>query len=89
MARLARLALSEDEIELFREQLGRILEHARRVTSLETEGVPPTSHAISVSNVFRADEAGPGLGQREALHNAPEPENGHFRVPRITEGPEG
>ncbi len=86
VASLARLALSGEEIELFQQQLGRILEHARRVTSLDTEGVAPTSHAISLSNVFRADEVAPSLSQQEALANAPAAEEGHFRVPRIAEG---
>lgn len=85
VARLARLALSEEEITLFQGQLRRILEHAERVTSLDTEGVEPTSHAIPLSNVFREDEVGPCLAQDEALVNAPEAEEGQFRVPRIIE----
>lgn len=85
VARLARLELSEEEKALFEEQLGRILEHAARVTSLDTEGVPPTSHAIPLANVFRPDEPEPGLTQEEALAPAPEAEAGHFRVPRILE----
>lgn len=85
VARLARLALSEEEITLFQGQLRRILEHAERVTSLDTEGVEPTSHAIPLSNVFREDEVGPCLAQDEALANAPEAEEGQFRVPRIIE----
>lgn len=85
VARLARLALSEEEITLFQRQLRRILEHAERVTSLDTEGVEPTSHAIPLSNVFREDEVGPCLAQDEALANAPEAEEGQFRVPRIIE----
>lgn len=85
VARLARLALSEEEIILFQQQLARILDHAERVTSLDTEGVEPTSHAIPLSNVFREDEVGPCLTQDEALANAPEAESGQFRVPRIIE----
>ena len=85
VARLVRLALSDEEISTLQEQLGRILEHAERVTSLDTEGVPPTSHAIPISNVTRPDEVAPGLEQDEALANAPEAESGHFRVPRIIE----
>jgi len=85
VARLARLALSDDEIDVLKDQLSRILGHAERVTSLETEGVPPTSHAIPLSNVFRADEVVPGLSTEEALSNAPEVEMDHFRVPRILE----
>lgn len=85
VARLARLELTEEEIVLFQEQLGRILEHAARVTALDTEGVPPTAHAIELSNVFRDDELVPGLSHEEALAPAPESEAGHFRVPRIME----
>jgi aspartyl-tRNA(Asn)/glutamyl-tRNA(Gln) amidotransferase subunit C len=85
VARLARLELTEEEKSLFEEQLGRILEHAARVTSLDTEGVPPTSHAIPLANVLREDELIFGLTQEEALTLAPEAEEGHFRVPRILE----
>lgn len=85
MARLARLALTEEEKALFQGQLERILEHAAKVTSLDTEGVPPTSHAIPLSNVFRSDEVEPSITQEEALASAPEAEAGHFRVPRILE----
>ena len=88
VARLARLALTEEEIALYAEQLGRILGHADRVTSLDTEGVPPTAQAIALANVFRPDTPGepaPCLTQEEALANAPAVEAGHFRVPRILE----
>jgi aspartyl-tRNA(Asn)/glutamyl-tRNA(Gln) amidotransferase subunit C len=83
VAKLARLALSEEELELFRAQLSRILDHAARVTALDTEGIEPTSHAISLVNVFRSDETVPPLTQDEALSNAPLAEDGFFRVPRI------
>jgi aspartyl-tRNA(Asn)/glutamyl-tRNA(Gln) amidotransferase subunit C len=88
VARLARIALTEEEIALYGEQLGRILEHAARVTSLDTEGVPPTSHPLALANVFRPDEPGepaPCLSREQALANAPAVEAGHFRVPRIVE----
>jgi aspartyl-tRNA(Asn)/glutamyl-tRNA(Gln) amidotransferase subunit C len=91
VARLARLALSDEEIARYGEQLGRILGHAARVTSLDTEGVPPTAQAIALDNVFRADEVGapaPCLSQEEALANGPAVEAGHFRVPRIIEADE-
>lgn len=85
VARLARLELSADEASLFEEQLSRILDHAARVTSLDTEGVPPTSHAIPLSNVFRQDVVIDPIGRDAALANAPAEEKGHFRVPRILE----
>ncbi|MGH2689365.1 MAG: Asp-tRNA(Asn)/Glu-tRNA(Gln) amidotransferase subunit GatC [Actinomycetota bacterium] len=85
VARLARLALDDAELDALQAQLSKILEHAARVTALDTEGVPPTSHAIPLANVFRPDEPVPGLTQDEALALAPEAEAGHFRVPRIIE----
>jgi aspartyl-tRNA(Asn)/glutamyl-tRNA(Gln) amidotransferase subunit C len=85
VARLARLALSDDEIGELQEQLARILEHAERVTSLDTDGVPPTSHPIPLAYVFRVDTVGECLTQEEALAGAPEAEAGQFRVPRILE----
>src|SRR5205085_11280545 len=91
VARLAGQALTEDEIALYGEQLGRILAHAERVTSLDTEGVPPTAQAIAIANAFRPDVVGepaPCLSQEEALANGPAIEAGHFRVPRILEGDE-
>jgi len=85
VARLARLALSDDELTELQEQLARILEHAERVTSLDTEGVPPTSHPVPLANVVRNDSVGECLTQDEALAGAPEAEAGQFRVPRIIE----
>jgi aspartyl-tRNA(Asn)/glutamyl-tRNA(Gln) amidotransferase subunit C len=85
VARLARLALTDEEITSFEEQLARILEHAERVTSLDTEGVPPTSHPIAQANVFREDKLGECLTRDEALANAPAAEDNQFRVPRIIE----
>lgn len=85
VARLARLALSEEELERLQGQLSRILEHAERVTSLDVEGVPPTPHAIPLTNVVRPDEEGECLDPDEALSQAPEAEEGQFRVPRILE----
>lgn len=85
VARLARLDLSDQEVSVMREQLSKILEHASRVSLLATEGVAPTSHAIPLSNVFRPDEVEDPLSVEEALANAPEREDGMFRVPRILE----
>lgn len=85
VARLARLALTDDELTLFEGQLSKILDHAQTVTSLDTEGVNPTFHSMPLLNVFRPDELVPPLSQQEALANAPAPEDGFFRVPRILE----
>lgn len=83
VARLARLALSDDEIERFTGQLAAILEHAARVQALDTAGVPPTAHPIPLVNVMRADEPRPGLDRDEVLAMAPAAEDDRFRVPRI------
>ncbi len=85
VARLARLALSDEERERFRAQLGLILEHAERVREVAAEDVPPTSHAVARSNVFRDDEPVGGLSQDEALAGAPDVDDGRFKVPRIIE----
>lgn len=85
VARLARLDLSDDEKERFRRQLALILEHAERVREVAAEDVPPTSHPVPRSNVFREDEPLPSLPHEEALAGAPEVEDARFRVPRIVE----
>lgn len=85
VARLARLALTDEERERLRSQLPVILEHAERVQEIAAEDVPATSHPIPLSNVFREDEPEPTLSQEEALAGAPETENGQFKVPRIVE----
>ena len=81
--RLARLALSDDEVERFAEQLGVILEHADDVASLDLEGVEPTAHPLPLQNVFRDDEVRASLDRDEVLAQAPAVEDGRFRVPRI------
>ena len=83
VARLARLALSEEEVEQFTVQLGAILEHAARVEALDTADVPPTAHPIPLANILRPDEPRPGLDRDEVLAMAPEAEDRRFRVPRI------
>ncbi len=88
VARLARLALSEEEVEQFTVQLGAVLEHFASVAALDTSGVPPTSHPIPLSNVLRPDEVRPSLERDVVLAMAPAEEDGRFRVPRIL-GEEG
>jgi aspartyl-tRNA(Asn)/glutamyl-tRNA(Gln) amidotransferase subunit C len=85
VARLARLALSPEELERFRRQLGVILEHAERVREVAAEDVPPTAQPVPRANVFRPDEPRPGLSHEEALAGAPEVQDGRFKVPRIVE----
>jgi aspartyl-tRNA(Asn)/glutamyl-tRNA(Gln) amidotransferase subunit C len=85
VARLARLDLSEEERERMQRELTGILEHAEKIQALDLDGVPATSHALPLSNVFRKDEVRPSLSPEDALSNAPEAEDGRFRVPRIIE----
>jgi aspartyl-tRNA(Asn)/glutamyl-tRNA(Gln) amidotransferase subunit C len=85
VARLARLDLSDAEVEQFTEQLDVILQHAAQVAALDTEGVAPTAHPLPLVNVFRADTARAGLDRDEVLAMAPSAEDGRFRVPRILE----
>ena len=85
VARLARLALTDAELEKMRDQLNGILAYIEKLNSLETEGVEPTSHAVPLVNVMRDDEPGPCLPRDEALANAPERAGEFFRVPRIIE----
>ena len=85
VARLARLALTLEETERFRTQLRLILEHAERVREVAAEEVPPTSHPVPRTNVFRPDERTETLTHHEALSTAPETEDGRFKVPRIVE----
>lgn len=87
VAKLARLALSEEEIDKFTKQLSVILEHAERVMALASDDVPPTAHALPLVNVFREDVVEPSLPQDKALSTAPEVEQGRFKVPRIMEEP--
>jgi aspartyl-tRNA(Asn)/glutamyl-tRNA(Gln) amidotransferase subunit C len=83
VARLARLALDDDEIEQFTRQLGVILEHADQVAALDTHDVPPTAHPLPLANVLRRDTPKPSLDRDEVLAAAPSAEDGQFRVPRI------
>ena len=83
VAKLARLALSDAEIDQFTTQLGAVLEHFALVAALDTTDVPPTSHPIPLSNVLRPDSPRPGLDRDVVLGMAPEAEDGRFRVPRV------
>jgi len=83
VARLARLELSDEELERFTEQLAAVLDHAADVASLDTSAVPPTAHPLPLRNVLRDDEPRAGLDRDEVLSQAPDVEDGRFRVPRI------
>jgi aspartyl-tRNA(Asn)/glutamyl-tRNA(Gln) amidotransferase subunit C len=83
VARLARLDVTEEELDRFAVQLGAVLEHAADVAALDTAGVPPTAHPLPLVNVLRDDVPRPGLDRDEVLSQAPAAEAGRFRVPRI------
>lgn len=85
VARLARLGLSAEEKERMRSQLEVILGYVAQLQEVDTEGVPPTSHVLALANVFREDEVRPPYPSDAMLANAPELEDGLFRVPRILE----
>lgn len=83
LARLARLAVTDAELDLFAGQLEVILGAVARVGEAAADDIPPTSHAVPLQNVFRPDELRPGLSQEQALSGAPAAEGGRFRVPQI------
>lgn len=85
IAELARLQLSAEEKELYREQLSAILEHAARLQLLDTADILPTSSVLALKSVLRVDEAHPGLSHDALLQNAPLVEKGQFRVPAVLE----
>ena len=81
MARLARLELSDDEVERMSVELSKVLDHIEKIRELDLEGVRPTSHVIDVVNALRADEPEPSLPREVILAAAPEPLNDGFGVP--------
>jgi len=83
VASLARLHLSEEELDLFTGQLAQVLDHAADVANIDLAGVEPTAHAMAVTNVLRLDEPRPCLDRDEVLAQAPAVEDHRFRVPRI------
>ncbi|MBX9687062.1 MAG: Asp-tRNA(Asn)/Glu-tRNA(Gln) amidotransferase subunit GatC [Candidatus Obscuribacterales bacterium] len=85
VAKLARLALTEDEKKLYAEQLARIIDNFQELESVDTTGVEPLCHALPISNVLREDTLLDSLGRDKLMANAPAVENGFFRVPKIGE----
>jgi len=86
VALLSRLELGEEEMAVYTEQLNDILEYAAVLDQLATEGIQPTAHVLPIHNVMRRDETKPSLPREQALANAPEQEDGYFKVPKIMEG---
>ena len=83
LARLSRLAVTEQELDQFAGQLDVILQSVARVGEVAADDIPPTSHSVPLTNVYRDDVPQPSLTQDEALAGAPDTFEGRFRVPRI------
>jgi len=81
VAKLARLRLSDAEVEKMAGELSGILEHVDRISELDLEGVAPTSHVVELENVLRPDEPRPSWPKEAVLDQAPDPADGAFRVP--------
>jgi len=85
VAKLARLALSAEEIERLGAQLNGIIDYVSELNEVDTSAVEPTSHVLPLKNVYREDKAGPSLPVDEVLKNAPSKEDGFFKVPKVIE----
>jgi len=83
VARLARIDLTDEELDLYAGQLAVVLDHAAQVAALDTAGVEPTAHPLPLKNVFRPDEPRPPLDRDVVLAEAPAVEDHRFRVPKI------
>jgi aspartyl-tRNA(Asn)/glutamyl-tRNA(Gln) amidotransferase subunit C len=83
LARLARLAVTDEELDMFADQLQLILGAVARVRDVAAADIPPTSHAVPMTNVYRPDEVRPSLPRDAVLASAPRAEDGKFRVPQI------
>jgi len=85
VAKLARLKLNDEEREMFTGQLNAILQYAEKLNELDTENVEPTTHVLPLSNVMREDEVHKSLSQEQVFRNAPDEEDGQFKVPAVLE----
>ena len=85
IALLARLGVTEEDVEKFRSQLSHILENMEILSQLDTEGLSPTSQSIELENVYRPDEPSPSLPVESALSNAPHQEDNYFKVNAVLE----
>lgn len=83
VAQLARLEFSEEEEAQMADELSRILEYVEKLEELDTSGVPPMSHVLDVTNVFRPDEIEERIDRDQALEAAPETTDGYFEVPKV------
>ena len=85
VANLARLELTDEELENLTKQLDGILTYMNKLNELDTEGIEPLSHVLPLKNVYRDDKVAPSLPVEEALKNAPDREGGFFKVPKVIE----
>lgn len=85
VAHLARLAVSEEEVDMMTKQLGDIIHYAELLNELDTTGVEPTTHVLDLKNVMRKDEPRKWITREDALKNAPDQKDGQFKVPSILE----
>lgn len=85
IAELARLELSDKELENLQNDLGSIIHYVEKLNELDTTGVPPTSHVLDLKNVMREDIPVPGIPREEVLKNVPDHQDGQIRVPSILE----
>ncbi len=85
VAQLSRLKLTEEEAEQYTKVLNDVLKFAEKLNELDTENVEPTSHVLSITNVLREDVVQPSIPREKALSNAPDQEDGLFRVPAVFE----
>lgn len=83
IAHLARLALTDEEKQLYLEQLTAVLDYAEMLNELDLEDIPPTVHAVSQTNVLREDIAEPSLNLAETLHNAPDTAQAQFKIQSV------
>lgn len=86
ICQLARLGLSQEDVDRFRYQLSRVLEHFQVLAKLDTEGIPPTAQVIALQNVMRSDESMASTPWEEVMANAPQREEGCFKVRAVLEG---
>lgn len=86
IALLSRLSIKEDQMDAVGTQLNDILSYMDLISHVDVDGVQPTAHAVSMQNVMRDDVVRPSFTNEQALANAPEPENGYFKVPKVIQG---
>lgn len=85
VGRLARLALTDQELDALTTEMDAILDYVEQLNALDTEGIVPTAHAVPMENAFREDEPRPGFTTEQALANAPDATESAFRVRRVIE----